>query len=202
MTEHVLQIFQLTPRSRDLLGKLIIPQLLKRFPAYYGTWNSITLFTDPYPESRESTPHLPIMFCLIFSFHLHLGLPSELFPSGFLYKTFYSFRYHACCILCSLHPFDLIVPIIFDEECRLWKSSFSKFERPYLIFIWNNICITVKKRSCYEGATSVSDFGGPDLNLSSKTCYPGIFYVFQTSLQANARVMPQIKPRALPFTSC
>jgi hypothetical protein len=46
---------------------------LKNFFTCYGT-----VLTSPYPEPAASTPYRPIL-----STHLHLGLPSGLFPSGF-----------------------------------------------------------------------------------------------------------------------
>jgi hypothetical protein len=43
--------------------------------------------TGPYFESAKSSPYHPIPFSLISNltlpYHLHLGLPSGLFPSGF-----------------------------------------------------------------------------------------------------------------------
>jgi hypothetical protein len=36
---------QLTPWSRVLLEKLILTQLVKKFPSNYGTWRFITVFT-------------------------------------------------------------------------------------------------------------------------------------------------------------
>jgi len=44
---------QLTPWSRALLQELTIPRLVKKFPAIYGTGNSITTFTSRYPESSR-----------------------------------------------------------------------------------------------------------------------------------------------------
>jgi hypothetical protein len=82
---------QITPWSRVLPEKLKRPELLKKFPVFYGTRRFITAFTrarhlslsrarliqsmPPHPTSRRSI--------LIVSFHLRLGLPSGLLPSGF-----------------------------------------------------------------------------------------------------------------------
>jgi len=50
------------PWSR-VLDKLIVTQLLKKFPAFYVNRRFSTVFTKaatgPYNESHESTPHLP-----------------------------------------------------------------------------------------------------------------------------------------------
>jgi len=87
----------LTQRSRVLFEKITGSQLVKKFPAFYRTRRFITantiarhlsLFggssiysTPPHPTSWRSN--------LMLSFHLRLGLPSDLFPSGFPTKTLY-----------------------------------------------------------------------------------------------------------------
>jgi hypothetical protein len=56
-------IYRLTPWSRILLQKLIVPHLVKKFPAFYGTQRFITVFTTAchlaLSEPDESTPHSP-----------------------------------------------------------------------------------------------------------------------------------------------
>ena len=87
----------LTTWRRLLLVKLTGSQLVKKFPEFYGTRRFITSFTDPdtcpvlsqlHPV-HTPTPHL-LKIHLILSSHLHLGLPSGLFPSGFSTKTLYT----------------------------------------------------------------------------------------------------------------
>jgi len=46
--------FILTPCSRFLLEKLTVPQLVKKFPAFYGTSRSITAIT-------KCSPPVPIL---------------------------------------------------------------------------------------------------------------------------------------------
>jgi hypothetical protein len=90
----VLEWYWLTPWSRVLLEKLIGYQLAKRFPAFYGTQRFINTFTSARYLSLSRArliqfiPH-PISWrsILILSYHLHLGLPSGIFPSGFSTKT-------------------------------------------------------------------------------------------------------------------
>jgi hypothetical protein len=76
---------------------------------------------DPYPERDESNPHNPNFFIrhiLILSFHLHLDIPSSLFPWGFQIKML------ACLIafmraICPAHLIFLdlitIMDLIIDE---------------------------------------------------------------------------------------
>ena len=47
-----------SPWSRVLLEKLTVSQLVKKFPAFYGTRRFITA-TCPYPEPARSNPHPP-----------------------------------------------------------------------------------------------------------------------------------------------
>ena len=100
--------YLLTPWRRVLLEKLTGLQLVKKFPAFYGTRRFITTLTSichlslswvspiqstyPHPTSWRSI--------LILSTHLRLRLPSGLFPSGFPTKTLYaplSSPIHATC---------------------------------------------------------------------------------------------------------
>ena len=90
--------YLLTAWCRVLLEKLTGLQLVKKFSAFHGTQRFITALTSvrhlslswaspiqsiyPHPTSWRSI--------LILSTHLHLGLPSGLFPSGFPTKTLYN----------------------------------------------------------------------------------------------------------------
>ena len=90
--------YLLTPWCRVLLEKLTGLQLVKKFPAFYGIRRFITVLTSvrhlslSWANPIHSTyPHLTSWrFILILSTHLHLGLPSGLFPSGFPTKTLYT----------------------------------------------------------------------------------------------------------------
>ena len=86
---YYLLTYLLTPWSRVLLEKLTGFQLVKKFPAFYGTrrfitasWASLIQSIPPHPMSWRSI--------LILSSHLRMGLPSGLFPSGFPTKTRYT----------------------------------------------------------------------------------------------------------------
>jgi hypothetical protein len=80
----------LTLWSRVLPEELTGPQLVKKFPAFYGTQRFITTFTSArhlspsWARVTESMPphHSIWRSVLILSSHLCLGLPSGLLPSG------------------------------------------------------------------------------------------------------------------------
>ena len=86
------------PWSRVLLEKLAGFQLVKKFPAFYGTRKFITPFTSAchlslsWANSIHSVPPHPTSWrsILILSYHLCLSLQSSLFPSGFPTKTLYT----------------------------------------------------------------------------------------------------------------
>jgi hypothetical protein len=88
----------LTPHITVLLEKLTSSQPVKKFPTCYGTRRFITTFTSAshlslsWASSIQSTPPHPTFWrsALILSSHLHLGLPSGLFPSGYPTKTLYT----------------------------------------------------------------------------------------------------------------
>ena len=83
--------------ARVLPYKLTVSQLVKKFPAFFGTRKFITAFKSAGPLSlsltrtiQSRTPHSNFWrFILILSFLLHLCLPSNIFHSDFPTKTLY-----------------------------------------------------------------------------------------------------------------
>ena len=83
--------YLLTTCGTVLLEKLTGSQLVKKFPAFYGTRRFITAFTSArhvplsWASSIQSTPSHPTSwrFIWMFSSHLRPSLPNSLFPSGF-----------------------------------------------------------------------------------------------------------------------
>ena len=101
--------YLLYPRSRVLPEKLTGSQLVKQFPAFYGTWRFITAVTSSrhlslfWAKSIQSIPPYPTSWNSIFtlSSHLRMSLPSDLFPSGFPTKTLYTLL--PSLITCHMH---------------------------------------------------------------------------------------------------
>ena len=87
--------YLLTPWCRVLLEKLTGLQLVKKFPAFYGTRRFITTFTSARQlslssaRSIQSIPAHPTSWrsILILSSHLRLDLPSGLFPLRFPHRN-------------------------------------------------------------------------------------------------------------------
>jgi len=93
----------LTPRSRGLLGKLIFPQLVTKFPVFYGSRKFITLFTSArhcslsWATCIQSTTSHPISLrSIIISSHLCLGLPSGVFTLGLPTKILHAILIDPC----------------------------------------------------------------------------------------------------------
>jgi len=130
----------LTPCSRVLLEKLTGFQIVKKFPAFYGTGRFITAFTNARhlslsrASSIQSIPPHPTSWrsILILPSYLRLGLPSGLFPSVFPIKTLYKPFLSPIHATCPAHLIflDLITRRIFGEEYSSWSFSLCSFLRP------------------------------------------------------------------------
>ena len=121
----------LTPLSR-ILKRLTVSQLVKKFPAFYGTRTFITAVTSvrhlslscassiqsilPHPTSWRSV--------LILSSHLRLGLPNGLFLSGFPTKTVYTTLLSTIRATCPAHLIllDCLTRTVLAEEYRSLRS--------------------------------------------------------------------------------
>ena len=116
----------LTPWWRALLENVIGLQLVKKFPAFHGTWRFITALTSARNLSLSwASPIQSIYthptswgYTLILSTHLRLGLPGGLFPSGFPSKTLYTPLFSPIRATCPAHLIllDFIIRTILGEE--------------------------------------------------------------------------------------
>jgi hypothetical protein len=125
--------YLLIPWCRVLLEKLTLLQLVKKFPAFYGTQRFITALTSvrhlslswaspiqstyPHPTSWRS---IPILYT-----HLRLGLPSGLSPSGFPHQDPIRPLSSPIRATCPAHLIllDFITGTILGEGYRSFSSS-------------------------------------------------------------------------------
>jgi len=127
----------LTLWSSVLLEKPTSFQLVKKFPVFYRNRRFITAVTRPrhlflsWARSIQSLhPHpSSCRSILILHFHLRLGLPSGLFPSGFPNKTLYMSVLSPMCATCPAHLvlLDFITRTILGEEYRSLSSSLCSY---------------------------------------------------------------------------
>ena len=125
-------LYLLTQCSRVLFEKLTGSQLVKKFTAFYGTRRFITAFTSGRHLSLSWAipPHpTTCRFILILSFHLRLGLPNSLFPTGFPTKTLYTPLLSPIRAICPAHLIllDFITRTILGEQYRSFSSSLRSF---------------------------------------------------------------------------
>jgi hypothetical protein len=118
----------LTARSTVLLEKLTGVQLVKKFPAIYGTPKfihecppTVRNLSQLYP-AHTATSYLRSI--LMLSSHLLLGLQTGIFPSGFPTKTLYTpllFPIRPTC-LTHLNLLDFLTRTVLSEEYRSLSS--------------------------------------------------------------------------------
>jgi hypothetical protein len=86
-----------------------------------------------WAKSIQSTPsHSVTKIHFNKSIHLHLGLPSGLFPSGFPTNILYAFYFSPIHVTFPVRftLLNLIMLIILGKEYKLWNSSLCSFLQP------------------------------------------------------------------------
>jgi hypothetical protein len=173
--------YLLTPWSRVLFEKLTGFQLVKKFPAFYGTRMFITVFTSArhlflsWATSIQSIPPHPTSWrsILILSSHLRLGLPSGLFPSGFPTTPLLS-PIRATCPT-RLIRLDSIIRTMLGEEYRLLSSSLCSFLHSHGKLQLTRILVSINYSlhvNFMKGRSSVSKMRGHVKAESSVFSFP------------------------------
>ena len=198
-------LYLLTPCSTIPLEKLTGCQLVKKFPALYGTRRFITAFASAchlsvsWASSIHSipSPPKPGISILMLSSHLCLCLPSGLFPSGFHPKT-----------LCTPHPTPYVLhatPILFFSECYRSNNSrqASNQKGPVLLYTSQLFAVTVagttqhatvneqtnsKSQSAITALSSFSGRVSPSC-AGNVGCSCHIFFISTALLTANGQFL-------------
>jgi hypothetical protein len=168
-----------------------VVQPLKTLPSFYGTQRFITTFTRAchYPEPDQSRPRHPILSVqhpAILSTHLHLCLPSGLFPFGFPTNSLYGF----------FSPFVLYaLPISSSLTSLIWLylAKNASYEAPhYAVFsalpsllplqsIIINILFILMYLWCYKNVASSKNMNSISKVNNAWNCiatFPCIFVVW------------------------
>jgi len=128
----------LIPCIRVHFEKLTVTQLVKNFPAFYGTRWKFIMFTRACHWSPLSARciqctticHISLRSILILSFHPRLGLPNSIFPWGLPYQNFVwiflPFALHT-----NMVNINTYVELHIHGEARHYLHSNARSERSY-----------------------------------------------------------------------
>jgi hypothetical protein len=114
----------------------MVPQLVKKFPAFHGTLSSITVFATAshwfllWATGNDPTPFYPIpLTSTLISSYLRLFLSSGLFPSIFRQKLYVNLLPTSCYMSCTSHCswFNHDNCNTLGEEYKLWSFSSCTF---------------------------------------------------------------------------
>ena len=136
--------------AESFLGSELVLQLIKKFPAFYGTRKFITILTSAHhlslswANSIQFPQPLPTSWrsVLILSSHLRLGLPNGFFPSGFLTKTLCTPHPSTIRTTCPAHLIlHVINRTILGEQYRSLSCSLCNFNVPFTFVVSTSFCV-------------------------------------------------------------
>ena len=168
-TIHILNLW-----SRVLLEKLAGFQLVKKFPAFYGTRRFITEFTIARHLSltkarsiHSMPPHPTSWRSILILASQRLGFPSGLFPSCFPTKTLYTplLSPNTCYMPCPSHSSRFDHPYKFGEQYRSLSSLCSFFHSPVTSFFFGRNTLL---NTLFSNTLSLRS----SLNLSAQFSHP------------------------------
>jgi len=116
-----------------------VTQLLKKFPAFYGTQRLITMFmrTHHWTVSFLSWMNpVDILTSCMFKIHFNIILicthrSPQMFSSFQVFKLKFCVHFSYVCAMCPDHPIFLdFITLIVSEEYKLWSSLLYTFVQP------------------------------------------------------------------------
>jgi hypothetical protein len=127
-------LMQLTVWCILLFWKLRLPEVIKKFPTFYGMWKFITLFTRNHHWSlygpAEFSSHHPILFLkyiLVLSSYLCVDIQNSLFFSALFTKTRSALLF---CTIHATHTHKLPIPSSLMSPWLLIQSLFLTVQCP------------------------------------------------------------------------
>jgi hypothetical protein len=117
-----LTVNSLLPWSWIFFGKLIIAQLLKKFPAFCGIRSFITVFTTALHKNPVHTFSSYLRSILIISSHIHL----RMWIIQFLTSHILTLRMEVECSSATLVPSYKTVRCHDPEDNKIWKINAMK----------------------------------------------------------------------------
>lgn len=143
----------LTPFSSVLLEKLIVPQIVNKLPAVYGTPKSITVFTEAHDWTMSSARWLQH---ILFNIILEYKCSSPGYVYNFTEYCTHTWPPHACYNIDLSHSRWIDHHHILWREFHILRNCFPPLLRLFLILMFSSTFSEIyseNKRQCPSGLT-------------------------------------------------